>query len=140
MPGALEPPFARDLPENTMSSHRAQRVGSSGPGGLAVTWFEYLRWCSVDSASGGSAMRCPGWHQQGGALLSSCKGPWCLIGTMVPGLHVHPGWFRGGVESSSGEGAGAPSLVRLIAALGRPRTPRMREVARPGWVGAGCST
>jgi hypothetical protein len=30
-----------------------------------------------------------------GALLSSCKGPWCLIGTRVPGLHVHPGWFRG---------------------------------------------
>ena len=30
-----------------------------------------------------------------GALLSSCKGPRCLIGTMVPGLHVHPGWFRG---------------------------------------------
>jgi hypothetical protein len=26
---------------------------------------------------------------------SSCKGPRCLIGTRVPGLHVHPGWFRG---------------------------------------------
>ena len=30
-----------------------------------------------------------------GALLSSCKGLRCLIRTMVPGLHVHPGWFRG---------------------------------------------
>ena len=75
-----------------------------------------------------------------GALLSSCKGPRCLIRTKVPGLHVHPGCSGGGVESSSEEGAAAPSLVRLIAALGRPRMPRMREVARPGWVGAGCST
>jgi hypothetical protein len=30
-----------------------------------------------------------------GALLSSCKGSRCLIRTRVPGLHVHPGWFRG---------------------------------------------
>jgi hypothetical protein len=30
-----------------------------------------------------------------GALLSSCKGPRCLIRTKVPGLHAHPGWFRG---------------------------------------------
>jgi type I restriction enzyme R subunit len=25
----------------------------------------------------------------------SCKGPRCLIHTEVPGLHSHPGWFRG---------------------------------------------
>jgi hypothetical protein len=27
--------------------------------------------------------------------LTSCKGPRCLIHTGVPGLHAHPGWFRG---------------------------------------------
>jgi Replication initiator protein, pSAM2 len=27
--------------------------------------------------------------------LDSCKGPRCLIHTEVPGLHAHPGWFRG---------------------------------------------
>jgi hypothetical protein len=26
---------------------------------------------------------------------SSCKGPRCLIRAKVPGLHAHPGWFRG---------------------------------------------
>src|SRR5829696_9218998 len=35
-----------------------------------------------------------------------------------------PAGSGGGVESSSGVGAGALSLVRLIAALGRPRMPR----------------
>ncbi len=27
--------------------------------------------------------------------LGSCKGLRCLIHTVVPGLHTHPGWFRG---------------------------------------------
>jgi hypothetical protein len=35
----------------------------------------------------------------------SCKGLRCLIHTEVPGLHMHPGWFRGGVEDCSGDGA-----------------------------------
>jgi hypothetical protein len=39
--------------------------------------------------------RSAGVERRLGALLSSCKGPWCLIGTMVPGLHARPGWFRG---------------------------------------------
>ena len=39
--------------------------------------------------------RSAGVERRLGALLSSCKGPRCLIRTMVPGLHVHPGWFWG---------------------------------------------
>jgi hypothetical protein len=46
----------------------------------------------------------------------------------------------GGVEDSSEDGARSPCLVDLIATRGRPRMPRMREVARPERVGADCST
>jgi hypothetical protein len=48
----------------------------------------------------------------------SCKGLRCLIYTEVPGLHEHPGWSGGGVESRSEVGAQAPSLVQLIATFG----------------------
>jgi hypothetical protein len=51
-----------------------------------------------------------------------------------------PAGSGGGVEDSSEEGVRSPCLVDLIATGGRPRMPRMREVARPERVGAGCST
>ena len=44
-----------------------------------------------------------------------------------------PAGSGGGVEYSSEDGALSPCLVDLIATLGRPRMPRMREVARPAW-------
>ena len=42
-----------------------------------------------------SARSCRAAPEAGTMPYYSCKGPRCLIGTMVPGLHVHPGWFRG---------------------------------------------
>jgi hypothetical protein len=76
----------------------------------------------------------------GWSAKNSCKGPRCLIRTGFQGCMRIPAGSGGGVEYSSEDGALSPRLVDLIATLGRPRMPRMREVARPAEAGAGCST
>jgi hypothetical protein len=63
-------------------------------------------------------------------IIRAGPGPGCMVITAGAGGRRDPLWG----------GPGGPDPVALIATPGRPRMPRMREVARPVEVGAGRST
>jgi hypothetical protein len=63
-PERFQPPFARDLPENTLSSPMSTERGNSDPGGApGLPWPEGVCASGASNAPrGGSAMRCAGRH------------------------------------------------------------------------------